>query len=76
MTTMDRRRTAADVGCVARMSAGGWGRYHREGCPEAPHRGDPGVRDVVHGPWRYLSTHWQPCPVCTPPGAQEERAAA
>ncbi len=75
MTTKDGRQSAVDTGCVARMSAGGWSRYHREACAEAPHRGDPGVRDVVHGPWRYLAAHWQPCERCAPP-APEERAAA
>lgn len=75
MTMIERRREAADTGCVARMSAGGWGLYHRHECPEAPHRGDPGVRDVVHGPWRYLAAHWAPCPRCAPP-APAERAAA
>ena len=59
------------AGCVAHLSAGGWGRYHRPDCPEAPHRGDPGVRDVVHGPWRYLAAHWRPCPRCRPPEPRE-----
>lgn len=71
----DGRPGAAETGRVARMSEGGWGRYHRDDCTEAPHRGDPGVRDVVHGPWRYLAAHWQPCPRCAPP-VPRERAAA
>jgi hypothetical protein len=71
VTTMDfgpRARDAAQQGVVARLSAGGWGFYHRMDCPEAPHVG-AGVRDVVHGPWRYLAAHWEPCPVCRPPAA-------
>lgn len=54
-------------GVVGHYSKGGFGQYHRLDCPEAPHRGDPGVRDTIHGPWRYLSAHWAPCPVCRPP---------
>jgi hypothetical protein len=76
MTMIDGRPVAAESGSVARMSAGGWGRYHRDDCPEAPHRGDPGVRDVVHGPWRYLAAHWQPCPRCAPPVPREHATAA
>ncbi len=75
MTKTHERPGAADSGCVAHMSVGGWGRYHREDCPDAPHRGDLGVRDVVHGPWRYLAAHWQPCPRCAPPVPQELAAA-
>ena len=78
MTTMidERRQEAADeTGAVAHLSAGGWGHYHRSDCPDAPHRGDAGVRDVVHGPWRYLAAHWRPCPRCRPP-APEARDAA
>jgi hypothetical protein len=71
MTMMDGRPPPTDSGCVGRMSAGGWGAYHRRDCPEAPRRGDPGVRDVVHGPWRYLAAHWRPCPRCAPPGAEK-----
>lgn len=68
MTTIHAGRPGvAETGCVAHMSKGGWGRYHRHDCPEAPRRGDPGVRDVVHGPWRYLASHWDPCPHCAPP---------
>ena len=37
--------------------------------------GDPGVRDVVHGPWRYLAAHWEPCPRCAPPVPQQLVAA-
>jgi hypothetical protein len=79
MTTLempDRHLTTAETGCVAHMSAGGWGHYHRESCPQAPRRGDLGVRDVVHGPWRYLSAHWTPCPVCRPPAASERFGTA
>lgn len=65
----DGRAPVEDAGAVARMSAGGWSTYHRPGCELAPHRGDPGVRDVVRGPWRYLAAHWSPCPVCRPPVA-------
>ena len=61
------RPGAAETGCVAHLSAGGWGEYHRTDCREAPHRGDAGVRDVIHGPWRYLSAHWKPCTLCLPP---------
>lgn len=56
-----------ETGVVGRRSEGGWTAYHRQGCIEAPHRGDPGVRDVIHGPWRYLAAHWAPCPRCEPP---------
>jgi hypothetical protein len=59
----------AASGVVARLSTGGWTAYHRQGCIDAPHRGEPGVRDVIHGPWRYLASHWSPCPRCRPPGA-------
>ena len=79
MMTIERRPGAVESGCVARMSEGGWGRYHRDECPDAPRRGDTGVRDVVHGPWRYLAAHWQPCLRCAPPVPREidgERAAA
>jgi len=62
--TRDRRATE---GVVAHYSKGGFGPYHRLDCPEAPHRGDPGVRDTIHGPWRYLASHWAPCLVCSPP---------
>jgi hypothetical protein len=65
------RPAAADTGCVAHLSAGGWGRYHRMDCAEAPRRGDVGVRDVIHGPWRYLSSHWAPCSLCLPPTAAD-----
>ena len=75
--TMDKRPHAAagETGAVAHLSAGGWGHYHRSDCPDAPRRGDAGVRDVVHGPWRYLAAHWRPCPRCRPP-APEARDAA
>ena len=61
------RDRVATEGVVAHFSRGGFGAYHRLDCPDAPHRGDPGVRDTIHGPWRYLSAHWAPCPVCRPP---------
>jgi hypothetical protein len=67
---------AAEAGVVARMSAGGWTHYHRMECVDAPHRREPGVRDVIHGPWLYLSSHWTPCPRCRPPADAEERSAA
>jgi len=71
-----RPRDAASEGVVARFSAGGFGPYHRLDCPDAPHRGDVGVRDLVHGPWRYLAAHWRPCERCRPPApAERERAA-
>ncbi len=78
MTTIEMpdRQSTAETGCVAHMSAGGWGHYHRESCPRAPRRGDLGVRDVVHGPWRYLSAHWAPCPVCRPPAGSERFGTA
>lgn len=72
---LTRRPEAVDSGCVAHLSEGGWGHYHRPDCAMAPHRGDPGVRHVVHGPWRYLSAHWQPCPVCRPPVVELSAAA-
>lgn len=62
-----RVRDGAHEGVVGRFSVGGWGHYHRSECARAPRRGDVGVRDVVHGPWRYLSAHWAPCPACRPP---------
>lgn len=69
------RHETHEVGVVARLSSGGWSPYHRHGCADAPHRGDAGVRDVIHGPWRYLAAHWQPCPRCRPPAAVEQVAA-
>ncbi|MGA0068751.1 MAG: hypothetical protein ACO3PB_04760 [Miltoncostaeaceae bacterium] len=68
MNTMraERDRLATE-GVVAHYSRGGFGQYHRLDCSEAPHRGDPGVRDTIHGPWKYLAAHWSPCPVCLPP---------
>lgn len=62
-----RQRDAVHEGVVGRLSRGGWGYYHRLDCRYAPEMGDGGVRDVVHGPWRYLSSHWHPCPHCAPP---------
>jgi hypothetical protein len=70
MTTISfepRSRDAALEGVVARRSDDGWSHYHRLNCVYAPQRGAEGVRAVVHGPWRYLSRHWQPCPLCNPP---------
>ena len=40
MTTISR--VAAETGCVAHLSAGGWSHYHRPDCPDAPRRGDAG----------------------------------
>lgn len=57
----------AAAGIVARLSAGGYGHYHRTSCPQAPVRGAAGQRDRIRGPWRYLAAHWQPCPICRPP---------
>lgn len=65
----------AETGCVAHLSEGGWGCYHRRDCADAPRRGDAGVRDVVHGPWRYLAAHWLPCPRCRPPAPLRREAA-
>ena len=79
MATMDfavRLPDAAEAGVVARLSGGGWTPYHRQECILAPHRGEPGVRDVIHGPWRYLASHWIPCERCHPPADVEERTAA
>ena len=59
-------------GVVGHYSTGGFGQYHRLNCPEAPHRGDPGVRDTIHGPWKYLAAHWAPCPACSPPADAEQ----
>jgi len=70
MTTISfepRSRDAALEGVVARTSDDVWGHYHRLDCAFAPQRGATGVRAVVHGPWRYLSRHWDPCPLCNPP---------
>lgn len=80
MATTDyavRPPDAVEAGVVARLSGGGWTPYHRQGCIMAPHRGEPGVRDVIHGPWRYLASHWVPCERCRPPAEMaEERTAA
>ncbi len=62
-----RARDGANEGVVGRFSRGGWGYYHRAECAKAPARGTRGVRNVVRGPWRYLSAHWHPCPDCRPP---------
>jgi len=73
------RDHAATEGVVGHFSTGGFGPYHRLDCPDAPHRGDPGVRDTIHGPWRYLSSHWAPCALCSPPsdaGESEQDYAA
>lgn len=70
-----RHGPTRDCGVVARLSSGGWGPYHRQGCPEAPHRGEPDVRDLIHGPWRYLAAHWAPCERCRPPVVTERQAA-
>ncbi|MCU0308395.1 MAG: hypothetical protein MUE51_11625 [Thermoleophilia bacterium] len=60
-------RDPESEGVVAHYSRGGFGHYHRLGCPEAPRRGQAGIRDTIHGPWRYLASHWSPCPRCRPP---------
>ncbi len=62
-----RDRDIALEGVVARMSDDSWGSYHRLDCAYAPVRGSEGVRAVMHGPWRYLARHWEPCPLCQPP---------
>jgi len=72
MTTISfepRSRDATLEGVVGQGSDTGWGHYHRLTCAYAPHRGTEGTRAVVHGPWRYLSRHWEPCPLCRPPKA-------
>lgn len=72
MTTISfepRVRDATLEGVVAQTSEDGWGHYHRLDCAYAPQRGTDGNRAVVHGPWRYLSRHWEPCPLCRPPKA-------
>ena len=33
---LNGRPGAAETGCVAHLSAGGWGEYHRMSCAEAP----------------------------------------
>jgi len=58
---------ADDRGVVARRSDGTWTRYHTGDCPLAPVRGHAEVRSVIRGPWRYLASHWAPCPYCKPP---------
>jgi hypothetical protein len=75
MTMQAVRRDAAEAGTVAHLSAGGWTRYHRLDCPDAPHRRDAGVRHVIYGPWRYMAAHWQPCPRCRPPAPDLDSAA-
>jgi hypothetical protein len=76
--TMQMRARARDEesqGVVAHQSAGGFSHYHRLGCPDAPRRGAPGVRALIHGPWRYLAAHWAPCSRCAPPAPVHELAA-
>jgi hypothetical protein len=75
MTFVRPPRAASEGGVVARLSAGGWTAYHQLDCDAAPRRGAPGVRDLIHGPWRYLAAHWAPCPRCRPPRAVEREAA-
>jgi hypothetical protein len=75
MSYAPKARDAAREGVVGRQTAGGWGHYHRMDCALAPRMGD-GVGKVVHGPWRYLAAHWDPCPVCAPPGALGSTFAA
>jgi hypothetical protein len=74
------RRTFVDRdpqrdGVVAHLSAGGFGYYHRLNCSDAPERGGWGVRDVIWGPWAYLSRHYHPCPTCRPPVLALDQAA-
>jgi methylphosphotriester-DNA--protein-cysteine methyltransferase len=75
-TRIARQRDAALEGVVAHRSSGGFGDFHRLGCPDAPRRGEAGVRDIIHGPWRYLAAHWRPCPRCQPPADAEHELAA
>jgi hypothetical protein len=75
-TRIARVRDAELEGVVAHRSSGGFGDYHRLGCPDAPKRGEAGVRDIIHGPWRYLSAHWRPCPRCEPPATTADETAA
>lgn len=63
-----RTRDALREGVVSLTSDGRWGNYHRLDCAEVAHRGEPGVRSVIHGPWRYMAQHWFACPICQPPG--------
>jgi hypothetical protein len=65
--TMDKNWDPDTHGVVAHMSAGGFGSYHRMACVDAPAKGEDGVRDIIHAPWRYLGSHWEPCPRCRPP---------
>lgn len=74
--TITRNWDPETTGVVAHMSAGGFGHYHRQGCIEAPEKGDPGVRDIIHAPWRYLAVHWAPCPRCRPPHAMDGDAGS
>lgn len=70
--------TAGERGIVARHTDGSWSRYHVPSCPLAPERGQPDIRSVIRGPWRYLAQHWAPCPHCKPPfaGTTEDAQAA
>jgi hypothetical protein len=65
--TNDRQWDPETHGVVGHYSEGGFGHYHRQTCIDAPHRGEPGVRDTIHAPWKYLAAHWRPCPCCRPP---------
>lgn len=72
-------RDPHQCGVVARHTDGGFGPYHRLDCPGRPQRGTPGVRSLIHGPWRYLAAHWQPGRCCQPPAPGRdgvERVAA
>ena len=75
MATICRTRDPLEEGVVAHLSAGGYSVYHRLDCVNAPRRGEPGVRDLIHGPWRYLAAHWRPCQVCRPPAGADHLAA-
>jgi hypothetical protein len=76
MSTIIRVRDPHAEGVVAHLSAGGYSVYHRLDCPHAPLRGESGVRDLIHGPWRYLAAHWHPCQVCRPPAGEHQVVAA
>lgn len=65
--TTERNWDPRTHGVVGHYSQGGFGRYHRQECREAPQRGEPGVRDTIHAPWKYLAAHWPPCSDCRPP---------
>ena len=75
MKGIERRAAEGERGVVGHLSEGGWSLYHRDTCPDAPFRGEPGIRDTIRAPWGYLGQHWKPCPRCRPPGAGVQHAA-